>query len=251
MTTAEAAADQASDYAGSFLNNRRSFTRFEKLFASRAMTSVAPGDDGSVVVSSSGDTTRYAPVAGAADTYEDRYGNRIVFGRDESGSVRYFTGAMGVHSLEKIGGLDSPSSLNAAFALATLFSVTTWLGVLWRRGVLAQRTGVGAALTVADCAATVVYFAFLISLAWMVAVMSSATVADFVNYPPTAITVMRGIGLLLFLVCVVAVGSLWPAWHSSGWTVFRKLHHTLFVLSLAAVAFMLLRWNVVFASTVI
>lgn len=250
-TTDEALAERASDYAGSFMNNRRSFTRFEKLFASAATASVAPGDDGSVVVSSSGNTVRYAPVVGADDTYQDRYGNRIVFGRDDSGRVRYYTGAMGVHSMEKIGGLESPNSLIAVIVITMLFSITTWLGVLWRRGVPTQHTGVGAALNVADAAATVVYLAFLISTAWAIAAISSATAADFVNYPPTSFTVMRGIGLLLFLVCVAAALSLWPAWRSSGWTVFRKVHHTFFVLSLVAVAFMMFRWNVVFASTAI
>ena len=249
--TNETLADRAKECAGTFLQNRRSFTKFEKLFASNTPAVVAPGEDGSVTVTAQGESTRYAPVAGAEDTYQDRYGNRIIFGRDEAGRVSHYSGAWGVHSLERVGTLDSPNSVNLVLGVVLLFSITTWLGVLWRRGVPVRHTAVGSTLNYADCAAAVVFFAFVGSIGWMIAVLSSMSAADLVHYPPFVVTVLRAIGLVLFLIGVAAVLSLWPAWRSSGWNAWRKIHHSLFALSLAALAFMLIKWNVVFASTAV
>jgi hypothetical protein len=250
-TADESLAGPAAEYAGSFLNNRRSFTRFEKLFAAGAVAKVAAGDDGSLIVNSQGESVRYEPLAGVEDTFQDRFGNRIVFGRDEAGRVGYYSGAWGVHSLERIGALDSPNSLILVIALVVLFSVTNWLGVLWRRGVPPRQTSTGKLLGVADCAVTIVFLALVGTAIWAVSVLSSATAADFVNYPPTAIPVFRGIAFVFFFIGVAAVVSLWPAWRSSGWGVWRRIHHTLFALSLAAMALLLVQWNVVFASTAV
>lgn len=247
-TTDESLAGTAAEYAGSFLHNRRSFTRFEKLFATGA---VAAGDDGSLIVRSQGESVRYEPFAGVDDIFQDQFGNRIVFGRDEAGRVGYYTDAWGVDSLERIGARDSPNSIILVIGLVVLFSVTNWLGVLWRRGVPPRQTSTGKLLGVADCAVTIVFLALVGTAIWAVTVLSSATAADFVHYPPTAVTVFRVIAFVFLFIGVAAVVSLWPAWRWSGWGVWRRIHHTLFALSLAAMSLLLVQWNVVFASTAV
>jgi len=247
-TAGEEAVERATECAGEYLNNRRSFTKFERLFATQAVTTVAAGEDGSVIVTSQGEAVRYTPFAGAADTYQDDFGNRIVFGRDGAGAVSHYSGSGGVHSYERIGALDSPSKLTFAVGLVALFSITTWLGVLWRRGVPATYTATGKFLGIADCVVTVAFLAFIGAAFWSLSALSSASASDLIGYPPTAIKLFRAIALPLFFVGIAAIVSLWPAWRSSGWTVWRKLHHTLFALSLLALAFMMLRWNIVFAS---
>ena len=243
----EEQAKRAAECAGSYLNNRRSFTRFEKLFASQALTTVAVGDDGGVIVTSQGETVRYTPFAAAVDTYQDRFGDRIVFGRDEAGAISHYSGSAGVHSYERIGTLDSPNYLILAIGLVALFSVTTWLGVLWRRGTPAKRTVTGGVLGIADCVAALGVLVFIGTAFWGLSALSSASASDLIDYPPTAIKLFRAIGLPYFFVGFAAVLSAWPAWRSSGWSVWRKLHHTLFALSLLALALMMLRWNIVFA----
>jgi hypothetical protein len=245
----EALLERAAECAGRFMNNRRSFTRFEKIFAAAmSFMTVTAADDGSVIVSVQGKVTRYTPLAGTADTYQDRFGNRIVFGRDETGRVSHYTGPWGVHSYERVGTIDAPGSLGIVVMLVVLFTITSWMGMLWRRGVPATHTRTSRLLGIASSATTVAVVVFIAVAAWTASTMSSISASDLIDYPPTAVVIFRTLALLFFVVGIAAAASLWPAWRSSGWGIPRKIHHSLFALSLLALAIMMVRWNIVFAS---
>lgn len=240
----------ASDYAGTYLNNRRSFTRFEKLFAAPGLAMVTPNEDGGVIIATQGETTLYKPVSGALDVFEDRYGQRVIFARNAQGRVTHFSDTAGIHSFDRAGPAENPQLLNAALGLALLFSITTWLGA-WRRfGRGASETATGAMLGLGALAAAALTVAFAGGLVSVVATLSSATAATLQAYPPLAVTVTRMLALILFFVGLAALAGLWPAWMRSGWGVFRKAHYTLFALSLGALAAMLVVWNFVFAPTI-
>jgi len=244
------ASERSDDYAGNYISNRRSFSQFEKLFSADATaevtSGVAGGEAGALVLSRSDKDQQLLPVAGVVDVFQDRYGKRIMFGRDGNGKVTHFSGD--TYSYERMEAFSNPLYLNIGFLAVALFAVTTWLGA-WRRwGAVALQTATGKALGVFDLVAAAsifVFFALLVS----VITISGDTDALLKNYPPSQIQLMRMFAAFVFFLGSAALVSLIPAWLKSGWSIWRKAHHTLFALSLGFLAVMLVAWNVVVAAT--
>lgn len=134
---------RANDAAGSYLGNRRSFTQFEKIMALTDVTTVAATDSGAIIVSRNGQTTQYVPVTDALDVYENSKGERLSFGRDENRRITHYTGALGVHSYDRVSGLSHPAAFNIALVAAVFFSITTWLGAWRRQGRASASSQVG------------------------------------------------------------------------------------------------------------
>ena len=248
--TSEAMATTAKDYEGVYLINRRSFSRFEKLFAANGVTAIAAMPDGAIVATTDGKSVRLEPLAGAADIYQDPYGGRISFGRNEKGAVTHLTGSMGVHSFEKIGPINNPATLNLALGAAVFFSATMFLGA-WRRFGRGDATPstIGAALSIFGLAASALVFAFVAALVLVINMLSTASASDLLDYPPAIVVWLRLISYGVFAMAALAVFSLAPAWTSSGWSLWRKTHHTLFALAMAGLGVMLVIWNFIFAAT--
>ena len=232
----------ASECVGTYRNNRRMFTTFEKSAEIEFVARVWAAGDGHLVVSSQGESTIYAPLAGTTDTYQDTFGNRIVFGRDEGGAVTHYSGPHGIHSFERSTAIDSPELMGLASFLAVLFSVTTWLGLLWRRGVPSSQTTTGKLLVLASVLASIVVG--VVVAAFVVASSEEYAAAD---YPSASLVFMQSAMTVLFVIGIAGVISLWPAWRSSGWGVVRKLHYSLYALSLGGLAFLYQHWNLVLA----
>lgn len=240
---------RAGDAAGSYLANRRSFTQFEKAFALTAATKVSAGDNGSIIVTNGNGPMLYEPVRNAPDIYENRHGGRVSFGRDDSGKVTHLSGTMGVHSSDRISFLAQSILFNVTVGAAVFFALTTLVGAWRRQGREVVQTNTGKMLGLGAFAGTIILFGLVAGFAAMLARMGSLGVADLVNYPLPIITMFRMIATLFVVATVVAIGSLFPVWRGSGWSVWRKSHHTVFVLALGALAFMLIQWKFVFAAT--
>ena len=247
-STSDDAASDPADFVGRYLQNRRSFSTFEKLFALNATAQITPGEGGSIVVASGGDVSMFAPIR--RDVFEDRNGGRLAFERDGKGRVTHYTGPLGVHSWEKIGLLDSPTLFNLGFGAAAVFAFSTWMGA-WRRGIGASReTGAGRALGVMSFAAATAVLALVGSVAWVTAAFASASAADLADYPQSPIVVFRLLALAATAAAAAMLVGLWPVWRVADWSVWRRGHYTLFAIALGLLAFVLARWNVVFAPTI-
>ncbi|MEX6632552.1 serine hydrolase domain-containing protein [Hyphococcus lacteus] len=239
--------EAAAAYAGSYLSNRRSFTQFEKLFAAANVSVVAPANGGALTVSSGPDVSRYAPVPGVADTFEDSNGNRIVFARNEGGEVTHFVDQSGVHSNERVSLFGSPGFLNMTISLAAFFGLTTWLGAWRRQGRPVIHAATGGLINKFDLLAAVTVFGFVGAAAGLGIALSSVEILS--SYPPLVVTLLRVLGYGLFVIALIAIGSLWPTWRQSGFSIWRKLHHSAFALSLGTLAVALIIWNVIFTGT--
>lgn len=245
--SAEESAETLADYAGTYLLNRRSFTKFDKLFASDSIAEIVPRDDGALMITRSGETAAFYPVENEPETFVDGKGGRIIFGRNETGDVTFLLGSMGVHTFEKVSGLGNPALLYAGLGGAILFAATTFLG-LWRRlGRDVPVAPAGRMVSLVALASAVLVLSLAGCAVWLMISLAEITAADFINYPPIAITVFRMIALVLFVASVVMVLSLWPAWVGSGFSIWRKMHHTLFAAVLVLMAVMMVEWNIVFA----
>lgn len=239
----------ATAYAGQYLANRRSFSKFEKLFSLSDSYSVSSTGNGALVVAHAGDAHLYEPVPGVADTFENRFGSRIVFGRNDAGKVAYLSDGSGVHSYDRPGPFDNGSFLNASLGAVVLFSLTTLAGAWRRQGRPHGHKSIGVWLNRGDVVISglVLFFAGL--LAAMSIALSSASASVMLDYPPLTITLMRSIGFALFAAAIVLVVSAPFAWMRSGWSIWRKAHHSAFVASLALFAVMLVAWRVIFSAT--
>ncbi len=240
---------KAKDYEGAYLVNRRSFSQFEKLFSAGATAKIAAAADGALVVTAQGKAVRFEPLAGASDIFQDQYGNRIAFGRNGKGAVTHLTDRAGVHSLEKVGFFANPIALNIAFGAALLFGATAWIGAWRRQGREVTHGPMGFALNIFDLAAAATVFVFAVMLGVVFNALSNASAADLLAYPSASIIWLRMTAYGVFAFATLAVFSLAPAWISSGWSIWRKAHHTLFALAMAALGVMLAYWKVIFSAT--
>jgi CubicO group peptidase (beta-lactamase class C family) len=240
---------EASSFAGTYLTNRRSFSQFEKLFAISGAVAVTPAAGGGLAIAEAGESEHFAPLPGAADTFESRDGARIVFGRGGDGKITHYTDDWGVRSLERAGFATDPALFNLAFGLAGLFGATMLIGVWRRQGRGAAQTAMGAALGLGDMIAAALVFALAGMFGWVTVQLASGGAAAMLSYPPASVTALRLAGLGIFIAALGGAVSLWPAWRMSGWSLWRRLHHTVFVASLAFLAAMLVVWKVVFSAT--
>ncbi len=241
-------AEDLTPYAGDYLANRRSFTGFEKLFAAGDLASVSAGDDGLLMVARQGRARAFAPVGDGV--FEDQYGDRIAFARNADGRVTHMTGSLGVHSYDRIGGFRHPATLILALGAAGLFSATTALGA-WRRyghGALhGPPTPAGRGLAVFALAAVLVMALFAAAAIAAALDFAATSVHEMVNYPFASVILLQVAAYGVFLAALCGLAGLAPAWKGSGWSVWRKVHYSLFAASLGFLAAMLMVWNVIFA----
>ncbi len=245
----EGTAAAVSEFAGQYINNRRSFTRFEKLFAAADLVQVAPTADGALVAAHAGRVMHFTALAGAPDTFENRRGERIIFVRNEKGAVTHMAGPEGVHTYERAGLFSNAAFFNAALGLAFLFSVTTWAGAWRRQGQAGRQTALAGWIGRGSFAAAGLVFLLIGVLIALLVQLSTGSASDFLDYPPMLVTLFRGLGLVLFAAAVLLLAGAPLVWRGSGWSIWRKAHYTLFTLALAAFAMMLAGWRVIFSAT--
>ncbi|NKI35182.1 beta-lactamase family protein [Wenzhouxiangella sp. XN79A] len=236
-------AEGLSDYAGAYINNRRSFTTMMRAFAMSVSMSVEATDDGELLVHDGETAYRYAPVEGAPDLFENARGARIRFVRDADGAVVALQDHSGVHSHERVAGVESPATVGVIAGAAILLTLTTLLG-FWRRfRQVPERSAAGRrAALAAFVAACMVLLYIAFGIVALIA-LSSLDAADFTTYPPGSVQAFAFAGYGLAAAAALALFGLWPAWRGSNWGVFRRLHYSAFALALAAMAWILWRWN--------
>lgn len=244
-TSEQASAASAADYVGRYRNNRRSFSTFTAALSTDESLVVVDGEDGALIVTANDQPRRYLPVPGTADLFEADTGARLMFQRDDSGRVTTANDSSGVHSHERSGALNAGPTLVLSLVAATLLALTTLLGTAWRWGRPAVRTAPGLlASRVAVFSALSVLLFLTIAVA-TVAVMSELGASDLLRYPPTVMHLARAAGWLLAIMAAIMLLALRPAWAGSNWSLWRRLHFTVFALALAFLVFQLWQWRVI------
>ncbi|MCC5995368.1 MAG: beta-lactamase family protein [Oceanicaulis sp.] len=242
------AADSARDAAGRYLANRRVHAGVERLFAAGGLLSLTAEEDGALTAASAMGAERLAPVG--PDLWQDRHGRRYAAIRGPDGSVTGIADALGVHTYERVGVSTDPNLLVMAAGGALLMSLTVWLG-LWRR--LGARpapgrgeTVRGRAVSVFDLAAAVLVIACLVTLGAALAGMSDFSMELMKDYPPPLLRAAMALSGAVVIAAVLAAAAMVPAIAMSGWSIWRKAHHGLFALALAAFAWALVNWGLAF-----
>lgn len=240
---------RAAEAAGRYLTNRRTFSGWAQIFGALSPLTVAALPDGDLVVPTATlpAPSRFAPIG--PDLWQDAQGDPIALIRDDAGRVIRLTDGTGAHTHDRMQGLADPIWLIAAFGMAALLSLTTALGLVWRRGLAggARRGVLAAGVAVAGAASVWTLAGAGIAVALTASQLGSEYVFD--QPQPTLQTFLAladGVAVLAGLVLL----SLLLVWRAPGWSLGRRLHQTALALALCAFGGLLLRWGLAFGGPI-
>jgi CubicO group peptidase (beta-lactamase class C family) len=235
-----------SDVSGTYLQNRRVFSSFAAVFGVTSTATVTALTADVLRVSAGGTTTQYRRVADQHEAFEAADGNRIAFLRDGEGRVVAMADSSGVHTLEKVGPWGSPQTLLITSGLALLLAITTLLGFWWRIGrSYRQRAGAMLAAAIGLLSALGV-LVFVLALGLLVAELSRFDLGKMAgNYPTRSMLHAHYAGWMVAVSGAAMLVVLLPTWLGSGWSLWRRVHFSLFALVLALLAVLLWQWRVI------
>lgn len=243
------AAARAAEAAGRYLNNRRAFSGPAQILAALSPLTVTALPDGALLVPTATlqAISRFEPVA--PDLWQDPLGDRLWLIRDAQGRVVRLADGTGAHTHEKVRGLDDPVWLSAAFGLAAFLSLTTLLGLLWRRGL---RGGARMGTWAAGAAVTGAASVWLMAAAGIVTALTAAQLgSEFLfDQPQPTLTAFLILGDVVAVLAAIVLVSLVIVWWAEGWSLGRRLHHSAFALALAGLAMLMVRWGLAFGGSV-
>lgn len=237
-------AKQADRYAGYFLGTRRSYTGLEGfvyLFTSGANVAVTP--QGYLVVAAGGATRQYTPDGrpGGFVTTDGR--NRLTFEMKDDKAVA-FRSASGTQTFERAGFAQQPDLLNLLLGLAMLAAVAAVVGAFTRIGRDVRPTPPQHWSNVLYLGASVLWLASAGTFMMWAQSAGGTDNSYFYEWPGPMILGGSTLALLAALVSAILVGLLPFAWRGrrsteGGWSVWRKLRHTVGVAVFAAFAALL------------
>ncbi|MFU8863249.1 MAG: hypothetical protein ACNA7O_04990 [Rhodobacterales bacterium] len=243
------AAARAAEAAGRYLTNRRTFSGPGQLLAALSPMTVTALPDGALLIPTplSQWPVRHEPIA--PGIWQDARGARVAFLRDETGQIVRLADGTGAQTHERLRGLADPVWLWLTLGLAALLSVTSLLGLTWRHGLRGgTRLGTLAAAVPSAGALSVIAF---IGAGVAAALAAARLGSDYLfDQPQPTLEVFLVMGDVVAVVAVLAVLALVPVWRVAGWSPWRRIHDTLFALSLAALAAFLLRWGLAFGGPI-
>lgn len=243
------AAARAAEAAGRYLTNRRTFSGPGQFLAALSPLAVTALPDGALLIPTplSQGPVRHEPVA--PDIWQDAQGARMVFLRDDIGRIVRLADGTGAQTHERLRGLADPVWLWLTLGLAALLSVSSLLGLTWRHG-LRGGTRLGALVAAVPLAGAIAVVA-LIGAGAAAALAAARLGSEYLfNQPQPTLNAFLAMGDVVAVVAILAVLALIPIWRLAGWSPWRRLHDTLFALSLAALAAFLLRWGLAFGGPI-
>jgi CubicO group peptidase (beta-lactamase class C family) len=243
------AAARAEEAAGRYLTNRRPFSGPGQILAALAPMTVSALPDGAILVPTplSPGPVRHDPVA--PDIWQDAQGARIALERDADGRVLRLADGSGTQTHERLRGLADPIWLWLSFAVAALLSITTLLGLLWRRG-LAGGSGLGtvaATGALAGAASVLALAAAFVAAAQAAARLGSEYMFD---QPQPTLTAVLAVSDAVAVAAGLGLVALALAWRAPGWRLWRRVHQSVFAVALAVFAGFLLRWGLAFGGPI-
>lgn len=239
--------EKAKSVAGVYRPARRVETRFEKIASAGSEIRIASKDDGSLVVASGGKTERFYPLA--EDVWTDRSRDRLFVYRRGDGSVKRIAYSLGTDTAERVSFLQSTDGLNAALALASVFSILALIGAWRRQGRDVETTHAGKWLALGHAAGALVWLAFAGIAVWATASLSEMELPDLqaAGWPPNSLLALLIAANAAALAAIVAAICIVPVMTRSGWSLWRKAHYALFAAAGLFALYELFVWRLILA----
>lgn len=240
------AAARAQAAAGRYMPNRRAFSGPTQLLGALEMISITALEDGAILAPQPILRTRqrYLPVA--PDIWQDARGERIMLIRDDAGQPARLADGSGASTHERVTPATDPGLLAAAMGGGALFSLTTLLGLLWRRGLRGGSLRGLIAATVGLAGAVSVWAMLGAGLAMAMAAANLGS-EFMLDQPQPTMEAFVALTHAVVTLAVLVLLSAGLAWRAPGWGLLRRLHYTVFALALAGLALMLVNWGLAFA----
>ncbi|WP_209426668.1 serine hydrolase domain-containing protein [Pararhodobacter sp. SW119] len=243
------AAERAAEAAGRYLNNRRSFSGPTQVLAALSPFTIAALPDGAVLAPAPRlqAMVRYEPVA--PDLWEDTLGDRLALIRDADDRVLRLADGTGAHTYERVTWRTDPVVFLGGFGMAALLALTTLLGLIWRRGLRGgSRMGqLAAGVAVAGAGSVWAMAGAGIAAAVTAAELGSEFVFD---QPQPTLTAFLALGDVVAVMAGLVLLSLVVVWRAPGWSIWRRLHQSVFALALAGFAALMVLWGLAFGGYV-
>ena len=230
---------------GTYLPNRRAFSTMERITGLANDITIALRDDGTATCTASGKTRRLYHVDN--DVWEDISGDRVFAYRDTAGQVVRISTASGSMTAERVDYWNSTKAVLHSFACAALFSATTLLGLLWRYGREVPSTPLGHRFGQTVTGTAVLWLVSACVLAWAMTQIGSADLAQLQDgqYPPPSLWVIFGAFHATAIASGLVILSVIPMWCKSGWPCMRKIHFSLYAVTLIAAVIQMAKWNLI------
>jgi len=235
-----------ADFAGTYMSLRRPYTTVEAPFlAASALTSVAEGEDGFLIVEMPGaEPRRFFPIA-PLTFRETGAAAMLAFRENEAGEVTHLIDPLGIAWAERIGAFAHPATLGVALNLAVLASIGAAVGgwLRRRREIVQSSWEARAGKLMPVLAGLWLLFIGLLTAASLQ--LAKAGSAAIFSFPSGLLVTALALGLLLTLLGLAAAVSLWPVWRRGSWPLWRRVRHTAFVLVSLFALLMLVKWNLI------
>lgn len=240
-------AEAAKALAGTYLGDRRLFSKFEKIASLGTEIVITAEDDGSVVLTQGGQARRLYPFA--PDVWTDRGRDRLYAYRAAGGEVVRVSWSMGTNTYERVGFFGSSSLFYAGVGAALFFSATVILGAWRRQGRMVRSTRLGALLALWQFLGALLWIVFLGVFGWAMVSLSDLPLADIValGWPPKPLLYAHYAAMAAAAGALLTAFATAPVFTVSAWTVWRKIHYMLFAAAGLFAVYALYEWRVILA----
>jgi hypothetical protein len=233
---------RAAPYAGTYLSNRGSYTRFERMFALFGETKVAPTEDNRLMISDIllPGLTYWIEVA--PDVFrEEESGDMLWFERNEHGEVTHLVNPFPFIGSYRVPFYGAPSFHYIVLGLGLLGFLVALVSVV--RNWKADRTAPAGARRARRVAAVLALcqFAFAGLLAGGIAV----GIDELLYGIPTSIHVALAFPLLAIPFTFAVLYFAVQAWRQGFWTTYGRIQYTLIALFALGFLWSLNHWNLV------
>jgi len=240
---------RAAEAAGRYLTNRRPFSGPTQFFGALSVLSVTATPDGALLLPTAilPAPSRFEPIG--PDLWQDAQGDRIRLIRNDDGRIVRLADGTGAHTHERLSGLADPIWLWFSLGGAALLSVTTLLGLLWRHGLRGgSRAGsIAAGLSIAGAVSILGLVAVGLAAGLAAARLGSEYLFD---QPQPTLELFLAAADIVAVVAAAVLLSLVLVWRAPGWGLWRRLHHSVFAIVLAAFSGLMLRWGLAFGGAI-
>ncbi|MGC9371186.1 MAG: serine hydrolase domain-containing protein [Paracoccaceae bacterium] len=240
---------RAAEAAGRYLTNRRTFSGSAQFFGALSVLSVTATPDGALLLPTATlpAPSRFEPIG--PDLWQNAQGDRISLIRNEDGQIVRLADGTGAHTHERLSGLADPIWLWFSLGGAVLLSVTTLLGLLWRHGLGGGSLSgsIAAGMSFAGAVSVLGLVAAGLAAGFAAARLGSEYLFD---QPQPTLEVFLLAADIVAVVAAAVLLSLILVWRSPGWSLWRRLHHSLFAVVFAVFSGLMLSWGLAFGGPI-
>lgn len=240
-------AEAAAELVGAYVINWRSFSTVEKFRSLGGDMVFTVGADGAAIATNRGTSQHFYPMGN--DIWKTADGFRYKAYRDPQGRVFRISTYEGITTMDRVGFMGSSFGFNLILGLALIFTVTTLLGAWWRWGREVLESPLGNRLRVVPVTVAIVWILLAISIMWVVMTIANFDSMKFqsgeVSYPPIAVKAVLFMAITAAIAALAQVLTVVPVWLKSGWSVWRRIHFTVYAFILALAVIVMWNWNLI------